>query len=82
MEAIKLTQKIHSQTLKIRELEAFQGRTVEVIIIALDRPPDSRSPRETEKKAGGMLSKYKNTALIEQESTAWELAVQEKYAHR
>ncbi len=82
MEASKLTRKIRSQTSQIAELEQFQGRTVEIIILAPEQAPGSKSPSQQKKTARGMLSKYKNIALWEQESTAWELAVKEKYANR
>lgn len=35
----------------------------------------------TKKSRAGALAKYANPALIEQEDTAWEQAVVEKYAH-
>ncbi len=85
MEAIKVTQKIHSQTLHIQELERFQGQTVEIIIMSLEQissPSDITSAQTPRKNAGGMLARYKNIALIEQEAKAWELAVKEKYATR
>ncbi len=82
MVAIKLTRTVNSQILHIKELENFRGKTVEIIILAPDQSPRVASSPKQKKNAGGMLSKYKNVALIEQESHAWELAVKEKYANR
>jgi len=82
MEAIKLTKTIRSHTLQISELDQFQGQTVEIIILALEQTPRTKPVRTQKKSAGGMLSKYKNIELWEQESHAWERAVKEKYANR
>ena len=79
MNAIKITRKIRSQTLRIQELEQFRGKTVDIIILAEnDRQPHGEPLRS----AAGMLSKYANPTLIEREQDAWERAVREKYADR
>ena len=82
MEAIKLTKTIQSHTLQIDELEQFQGQTVEIIILALEQASRVKPLTTQKKTAGGMLSKYQNVELWEQESSAWERAVKEKYANR
>ena len=84
MEAIKLRRTIRSSSLHIHDLEQFQGQTVEIIILALEQKPRAKHAitQKRKKTAGGMLSKYKNVELWEQESRAWELAVKEKYADR
>ena len=79
MNAIKITRTIRSQTLRIRELEQFRGKTVDIIILAENEPQPHDAPMRS---AAGMLSKYANPALIAQEQEAWERAVQEKYANR
>jgi hypothetical protein len=85
MEAIRLTRTIRSQTLRIKELAHLQGQTVEIIILVTEQPaPPVRGDNTSSKpkKAGGLLAQYRNPKLIEQEEQAWELAIQEKYAHR
>jgi hypothetical protein len=85
MQAVKITRTIRSQTLRIKELEALRGQTVEIIILAEDDAErhEIRAPSPPARtSAAGMLSKYRNPKLIEQESLAWELAVKEKYANR
>lgn len=85
IEAIKLTKTIESATLTIQELERFQGQTVDIIILATSPQPLSAPRKKTRprrKMAGGMLAKYSNPALWDQETTAWERAIEEKYAHR
>lgn len=85
MNAIKVTRTIHSQSLRIKELERFRGKTVEIIILAPDEMPPSEASlpsRPAKRSAAGILSKYRNPDLIEQEQFAWELAVKEKYAPR
>ena len=69
MNAIKITRTIRSQTLRIRELEQFRGKTVDIIILAENEPQPHDAPMQS---AAGMLSKYANPALIEQEQHVWE----------
>ena len=56
--------------------------TIEIIILPLERPPRAKTAAMHKKNAGGMLSKYKNVKLWEQEASAWERAVKEKYVNR
>jgi len=85
IEAVKLTKMIESPTLTIQELEHFRGLTVEIIILAETSSPEVSPPhqqRRPKKTAGGMLAQYANPSLWDQEQTAWERAVREKYAPR
>ena len=54
MNAIKITRTIRSQTLRIRELEQFRGKTVDIIILAENESPLRDAPTRS---AAGMLSK-------------------------
>ena len=85
MQALRITRTIRSQTLRLKELEALRGKTVEIIILAEDESEPREAhlqPQAPRKSAAGMLAQYRNPKLIEQELLAWELAVKEKYADR
>lgn len=59
------------------------GRSVVKINTGATKQPSTvKTPARKQKNAGGMLAKYRNPSLMEQEEHAWELAVQAKYAHR
>jgi hypothetical protein len=62
--------------------EALKNKKVEVLVFSLEDNDIPVSPIAKTKKAKGLLAKYKNTALIESESTAWAEAVIEKHEHR
>lgn len=49
-----------------------------LIITVLDEFLDDVPKKETGKSARGILSKYANNDLLEEENTAWEKAVAEK----
>ena len=57
----------------------LRHREVEVIVIAhvANVMPEKYFPPENGIK--GLLKQYANPALVEQEKTAWETAIQEKY---
>ncbi len=76
MEASKLTRKIRSQTSQIAELEQFQGRTVEIIILAPEQAPGSKSPSQQKKLLGGCyrnirISPYGNKNQQHKGEQAW-----------
>ena len=52
-----------------------------LIITVLDEFLDDVPKKETGKSARGILSKYANNDLLEEENTAWEKAVAEKYGN-
>ena len=52
-----------------------------LIITVLDEFLDGVPKKETGKSARGILSKYANNDLLEEENTAWEKAVAEKYGN-
>lgn len=52
-----------------------------LIITVLDEFLDDAPKMETGKSARGILSKYANNDLLEEENTAWEKAVAEKYGN-
>ncbi|MCF6270878.1 MAG: hypothetical protein L3J41_14270 [Melioribacteraceae bacterium] len=76
MSIIKIKRKVKSSILKIRELEKFKGKNVEITIIECGE--DKLNKNETSSLAGGLKS-YGNLQLIEKEKNAWGIAVREKY---
>ena len=52
-----------------------------LIITVLDEFLDDVPKKETGKSARGILSKYANNDLLEEENTAWEKVVAEKYGN-
>ena len=79
MSAIKIRRKITSDTLKIKELEQFLGREVEIFVRDRKRVPARNLGFSGEKSAAAILEKYKNTELLEMEKSVWSIVVSEKH---
>ncbi len=79
MSAIKIRRKITSDTLKIKELEQFLGREVEIFVRDRKRVPARNLGFSREKSAAAILEKYKNTELLEMEKSVWSIVVSEKH---
>lgn len=64
--------------------EGLKNNKVEVLVFSLDDNDNTivGSANKKNKRAKGILAKYKNTAFIDKESTAWGEAVKEKYEYR
>lgn len=66
----------------IQPLEKINAKKNQRLIITVldDFIPETRKPKK-EKTMRGALAEYANPNLREQEKTAWEKAVIEKYGH-
>ncbi len=76
MKTIKIRRKLKSTLLKIKELEQYKGKTIELLIKVkeIQKP----SPKKI-KSMAGVLYKYAKPELIKSEKKAWDLAVKEKH---
>lgn len=61
--------------------EIHAQKNQKLIITVLDEFIEEFPKRKNEHNARGMLAKYANPNLREQEATAWEKAVVEKYGN-
>jgi uncharacterized protein YajQ (UPF0234 family) len=77
MRTIKIKRKVKSTLLKIKELEQFKGKDIELEIKVKELV--NRKSKKKEKNLAGVFSKYANVNLIGNEKLAWELAVREKH---
>jgi hypothetical protein len=75
MNTIKIHRKISSSQLRIAELNEFIGKNVIITI------SETNTSEKTNKKAAGILSKFKNQEKIPMEKKAWEIAVNEKHGN-
>jgi len=77
MKKIKFKRRIKSSILRIKELEQYKGKNVEIVmnIKELKKPSD----HNILKNVAGILNKYKNVKLWRIENSAWELSVREKH---
>ncbi len=57
---------------------SFKGKKVEIIVLPV---AVTRKKENIKKSLMGALRKYADKSLIEKEKTAWQKAVEEKYAH-
>ncbi len=76
MSTIKIKRKIKSTLLKIKELDPYKGKNIELEIKVKELKPKKNYNKI--KSLAGALSKYANIDLWEKENTAWSLAVKEK----
>ena len=79
MERIK--RKVKSTLLKIKELDRFKGKNIELEIKVKElKAKESKSKvRSIAGSIAGIFAKYSDISLIGKENTAWELAVREKH---
>ena len=84
MEAIRIRKRIKSSSITINDLEKFKGKDVEILIITdqemLDENTISGKKIKT-KRVAGILEQYKSPLKRTKEKTAWDLAVEGKYAN-
>ena len=57
---------------------ALRDRRVEIIVLPLQYEPDA----PTRNSSFGALQQYANPSLREEEKTAWEISVRERYEKR
>ena len=77
MRTIKIKRRVSSTILKIKELELFKGKRVELEIKVKELKKDLSN--KNNKSISGAFSKYANGELKLKENVAWELAVKEKH---
>ena len=75
MNTIKIHRKILSPQLRIAELKEFIGKNVVITI------SETNTEENSNKKAAGILSEFKNQGKIPTEKKAWEIAVNEKHGN-
>ena len=80
MEAIRSIQTVANGEVNLRLPKQFWGKEVEVIV--LSSPKQAAQTVIRKNSLRGSLKRYANPALIEQEQSAWEVSVSEKYAPR
>ena len=76
MKTIKIKRKISSTLLRIKELEKFKGKNVE---INLNINEINTENRVEGKNLAGIFSQYADSSLSQKENQAWGIAVREKY---
>jgi hypothetical protein len=76
MKTIKIKRKISSTLIRIKELEKFKGKNVE---INLNINETDVEKRDKGKNLAGIFSQYADGSLLQNEKRAWELAVKEKH---
>jgi hypothetical protein len=76
MKTIKIRRKIRSTLLKIKELDQFKGKNIELEIKV--KEIQSESVNRGKKSLAGALSQYADANFIEKERNAWALAVKEQ----
>jgi hypothetical protein len=84
MRTVTFNTQVHDGIIKIPDrYKNLNVQNIEVILIVKNPEVDTTKRTSKQgKKAKGILSKYKNPALISKEKDAWEMAVKEKHAHR
>ncbi len=76
MKTIKIKRKISSTLLRIKELEKFKGKNVE---IKLDVNEIKDSEIAVKKNLSGIFAQYANKDRFHNEKLAWEITVKEKH---
>ena len=76
MKTIKIKRKISSTLIRVKELEKFKGKNVE---INLNINEIKTEGREEEKNLAGIFSRYADSNLSKKENQAWGIAVREKH---
>lgn len=76
MKTIKIKRKISSSLLRIKELEKFKGKNVE---IKLDINEIKESDIAVKKNLSGIFAQYADRNLSNKENQAWAIAVREKH---
>ena len=76
MNTIRIKRKVKSTLLKIKELEKFKGKNIELEIKI--KETKATETRQKMKDFAGVFSNYANIDLIDEEKSAWTLAIKEK----
>ena len=77
MNTIKIRRKINSTLLRIKELEKYKGKNIELEIKVKEFPMKNKDKKI--KSLAGILSNYADITLRNKENNAWGLAVKEKH---
>jgi hypothetical protein len=75
MNPVKIQRKISSPQLRIAELKEFIGKN-DIITIS-----ETNTAENSNKKAAGILSEFKNREKMQMEKKAWKIAVNEKHGN-
>lgn len=76
MKTIKIKRKISSTLIRVKELEKFKGKNVE---INLNINEINTVEREEQENLAGIFSRYADSSLSKKENQAWGMAVREKH---
>ena len=76
MKTIRIKREIRSTLLRIKELEKFKGKNVE---IKLDINVIKESDIAVKKNLSGIFAQYADRNLSNKENQAWAIAVREKH---
>jgi len=76
MKTIKIKRKISSTLIRVKELEKFKGKNVE---INLNINEINTVEREEQENLAGIFSRYADSSFSKKENQAWEIAVREKH---
>lgn len=76
MKTIRIKREIRSTLLRIKELEKFKGKNVE---IKLDINEIRESDIAVKKNLSGIFAQYAERNLSDKENQAWAIAVREKH---
>lgn len=80
MKTIRFDTQVHDGIIRLpARYKNLETKKIEVTLV-LRESQDKK--KEKTKRARGLLSKYKNPALIPKEKEAWEMAVKDKHDHR
>ena len=77
MNTIRIKRKINSTLLRIKELEQYKGKNIELEIKVKEFPMKNKDKKI--KSLAGILSNYADITLRNKENNAWRLAVREKH---
>ena len=76
MATIRIKRRISSTLLRVKELEKFKGKNVEINLSINEIDTESRAE---ERNLAGIFSQYADISLTKKENQVWGLAVKEKY---
>ncbi|MCB0749064.1 MAG: hypothetical protein KDC90_16510 [Ignavibacteriae bacterium] len=77
MDTIKIKRKLKSTLLKVKELEKFKGKKIELEIKV--KEIITSEDKKKNKSFAGVFANFANGNLIESENSAWSLAVSDKH---
>lgn len=76
MEAIKIIEKVTSDSITIKNLSRYKGKKVEIIILPIE---EEIKKTKKYKSVKGIFKKYANPDLRKKEKEAFTMAMKEKH---